>query len=83
MIDHAMQTRSTGMIYSEPGHNDGLIRAWLAWRGWWAPAHIRDGMIAVGDRSRGEYLQRALAETWSDWGNGAPMPTVVWPGVDQ
>lgn len=73
-------------VLSEPGHNDGLIRAWLAWmgwRGWWAPAYILDGVIAVGDRHRGECLQRLIAETWSDWGNGAPMPTVVWPEVDQ
>jgi hypothetical protein len=66
-------------ILSRPGEIDGLVRAWLAWRGWRAPTHVRDGVIWVGDRIRGEYLLDALDRTWSDWGNGAPRPTVDWP----
>lgn len=66
-------------VYSAPGQIDGLVRAWLAWRGWRAPTHVRDGVIWVGDESRGEYLLDALDQTWSDWGNGAPRPSVDWP----
>jgi hypothetical protein len=66
-------------VYSAPGQIDGLVRAWLAWRGTWAPTQVSEGVIWVGDESSGEDLLDALDKTWSDWGNGAPRPTVDWP----
>jgi hypothetical protein len=66
-------------VLSRPGDNDGLIRAWLAWRGWRAPTHVKDNVIWVTDHVRALYLRDALEQTWRDWGNGAePMPTVKW-----
>lgn len=66
-------------VYSAPGQIDGLVRAWLAWRGWRAPTHVRDGVIWASDAVRADYIGQMLDETWNAWGNGAPRPAVDWP----
>lgn len=66
-------------VYSQPGHNDGLIRYWLSRQGW-RVGHVKNGTVWVPTATHADYLTTLMARQWHEV---IPQPTVGIYGAQE